>query len=366
MSRRATGASALAAIAMLSIVPVALCAQGVSVDVSAGRLVYDPTATNVDTNNLVGSVRYDGRRDTWVYGAAALPFSSSDTFWGSAGVGGRLQPPLARRVTFGADLAAHGYAFRDAVSDQLGNGGTVDALPFVRLTSGLAFVEGTGGWRGHTLSLAGVRDNRGVIEGGARAGYGGIVSAQGDVKWVHAPGGTYPFAGGTVSYNGARVQVWGQAGRWLSNVLDDAAWGTGAGVTLGPRTTMWASVQQEARDPLFWNTSRRTWSVGVTQRLSARPVALLPVPRVPAGGTVIRLDVADAPAGAISIGGDFNNWQPAPMQREGREWVMRLSLAPGVYHYAFRSANGEWFVPASTPGRRDDGFGGHDAILVVS
>jgi hypothetical protein len=37
-----------------------------------------------------------------------------------------------------------------------------------------------------------------------------------------------------------------------------------------------------------------------------------------------------------------------------------------VYHYAFRSHTGQWFVPASVAGRRDDGFGGHIAILVVS
>jgi hypothetical protein len=36
-----------------------------------------------------------------------------------------------------------------------------------------------------------------------------------------------------------------------------------------------------------------------------------------------------------------------------------------VYHYAFRSADGEWFVPASMAGRRDDGMGGHVAMLVV-
>jgi hypothetical protein len=46
--------------------------------------------------------------------------------------------------------------------------------------------------------------------------------------------------------------------------------------------------------------------------------------------------------------------------------VVRLSLAPGVYHYAFRSAKGDWFVPVSTAGRRGDGMGGYQAVLVVS
>ena len=54
------------------------------------------------------------------------------------------------------------------------------------------------------------------------------------------------------------------------------------------------------------------------------------------------------------------------MQREGREWLLRLPLAPGVYHYAFRSDRGQWFVPPSVPNRRDDGMGGYVAVMVVS
>ncbi len=104
----------------------------------------------------------------------------------------------------------------------------------------------------------------------------------------------------------------------------------------------------------------------MTQRLGRVAPPILPVPRSQAGGAVITLRVVDAPSGEVSIAGDFNNWQPAPMQREGNEWVLRLPLAPGAYHYAFRSATGEWFVPSSTPGRRDDGMGGHVAVLTVS
>ena len=70
-------------------------------------------------------------------------------------------------------------------------------------------------------------------------------------------------------------------------------------------------------------------------------------------------------AASAYLAGDFNNWRPVPMQREGREWVIRLPLKAGVYHYAFRSAGGEWFVPASVAGRRDDGMGGQVAMLVV-
>ena len=104
----------------------------------------------------------------------------------------------------------------------------------------------------------------------------------------------------------------------------------------------------------------------MTRRFGPIPAPLVPVSPSETDTVVLRLSATDAPAGAVSIAGDFNNWQPAPMQRENGEWVVRLSLAPGVYHYAFRSANGDWFVPPSAAGRRDDGMGGHVAVMVVS
>jgi hypothetical protein len=341
--------------------------QGWSVDVSAGRLVYDPVSANVGTSNVIGSLRYDTRRDGWVYGAAALPLGDTATFWGAGGVGTRVMWfAQGGRTGLGADVGAHLFSFRDRVVNLRGTGGTLEALPFVHAAVGAGFVEGGGGWRGHTLSFAGVRDNRGVFETGVRGGYGSTVRIVGDARWVHANEGTYPFVGATVVYQRGRANVWGQAGNWMAVDLDDRVWGVGGTVVLRPGTSLWGSVRQEAPDPLYWNSRRRTWSIGLTQRLGTVAAPLLPVPRSQAGVVVVRVAVSDAPAGAVSIGGDFNNWEPVPMQREGAGWVARLSLMPGVYHYAFRSANGEWFVPRSTGGRRDDGMGGHHAVLVVN
>jgi len=271
-----------------------------------------------------------------------------------------------RRVSVGADVGAHGYSFRDRVVAQVGTGGTLEAIPFVRVSEGAGFIEGRAGWRGHTLSFAGVRENRGVFETGARGGYGTTLSVEGDARWVHAREGTYPFVGATVAYDVSPVQLWGHAGKWMAIDLDERVWGLGSGVSLGARTTVWASVRQDAPDPLYWNSTRRSWSVGLTQRLGRVPAPLVPVASSPAGAVAIRLSATDAPSGTVSIAGDFNNWQPAPMQREGGEWIVRLPLTPGVYHYTFRSATGEWFVPPSAAGRRDDGLGGYVAVLVVN
>ena len=342
-------------------------AQGWAADVSAGRLVYQPLSANVSTTNLIGSLRYDTRSDTWVYGTFAAP-ASDGTVWGAVGTGGRvmLNRSQLHRVSVGADVGAHGYSFSDRVVDQVGTGGTLDAIPFARVSEGAGFIEGRAGWRGHTLSFAGVRENRGVFETGARGGYGTTLSVEGDARWVHAREGTYPFVGATVAYDVSPVQLWGQAGKWMAIDLDERVWALGSGVSLGARTTVWGSVRQDAPDPLYWNSMRRSWSVGLTQRLGRVVAPLVPVATSQAGTVAIRLSETDAPSGTVSIAGDFNNWQPAPMQREGGEWIVRLALMPGVYHYTFRSATGEWFVPPSAAGRRDDGLGGYVAVLVVN
>jgi hypothetical protein len=363
----ASTAAVVVSLVVLSHANAAL-AQGWSADVSAGRLVDDPLSAHIGTNNLIGRLQYDTRRDAWVYGAVAAPWGTGATFWSAVGTGGRvmLHGSQLTRINVGVDAGAHGFSFRDRVVDRVGTGGTLEAIPFTRLAVGSGFVEGSAGWRGHTLSFDGVRENRGVFETGARAGYGTTFSVEADARWVHASEGTYPFVGATLAYQASPIQVWGQVGKWLATDLSERVWALGSSVSLGVRTSVWASVRQDAPDPLYWNPSRRSWSVGLTQRLGRIPAPLVAVERSQAGTVVVRLRATEAPSGAVSIAGDFNNWQPAAMQREGSEWVVRLPLGPGVYNYTFRSATGDWFVPPSTAGRRDDGMGGYLAVLVVN
>jgi hypothetical protein len=84
------------------------------------------------------------------------------------------------------------------------------------------------------------------------------------------------------------------------------------------------------------------------------------------GEATIRLPISSvATTGTPSIAGDFNNWKPALMERNGDAWSYTVAVAPGVYNYSFVSDQGTWFVPEGVPGRRDDGMGGHVAVLVV-
>ena len=80
---------------------------------------------------------------------------------------------------------------------------------------------------------------------------------------------------------------------------------------------------------------------------------------------VLRLAARDAGVPPPSIAGDFTKWTPIRMKRHGDEWRFSVQLSRGVYRFAFKSADGAWFVPASFPNRTDDQMGGWVAVLVV-
>jgi hypothetical protein len=346
--------------------PVASLAQGTSIDLSMGRIVYQPVSESIGANTATGTVRYERTDRLWVYGATGIPMRSNDSWWGATGVGGRLQTPASRsaRLQVGADVGVHAYLFRDAVAASTGTGASVDAFPFVAVAGGSARLEVRGGWRGHSLSFAQEGEHRSVVETGTRATVGTALRLQVDANWVHAPEGTYPFAGATVSYIRERWHIGLQGGKWLSPELDEVSWSAGLGVALGQQTTVWTRAWQEAPDPLYWNVARRNWSIGLTRRLG-RPASATPPVTISRGRVVISVPVSEAQASELWIAGDFNGWQAVEMSREGSLWVVRLALDKGIYRYAFRSAAGRWFVPPSVRQRRDDGWGGEVAVLVV-
>jgi hypothetical protein len=368
MSVEATCIRAALAVPLVLLASTAVFGQGLFVDLAAGRVVFDPVPGSMATSNATGTLRFETPRGLSLYGTAAAPLNREASIWGAFGGEGRLTLAGNRNAGahLGVDVGAHGYLFRDVVLDQSGRGGTVAAVPFAALSSGGARVEVRGGWRGQTLSYAGIAERRGVLETGVRAGYGTVLKVEGEARWVRAPEGTFPFAGASLVYAGTPVQAWVQGGKWASADLDEFAWEAGVGVSVNRDTTFWASAQQRPPDPLYWNVMRRSWSVGMTRRFGPPAVALPSAPpRQDGNGVLIRL-AAEAGVTDVSIAGDFNGWQPLPMQRDGQHWFIRLPLAPGVYHYAFRSSDGRWFVPSDVAGRRSDGMGGYVAVIVVS
>lgn len=348
--------------------PAAGRAQVWSVDVYAGGATYGDVAPGVGTTNAVLGIRYTGLSGGWLYAAAAAPFSAGDPFWAAAGLGRRVAAQIGL-VSLGVDLAGHGYSFRDPNVGETGVGGTAVGMPVLAVGSNTARLELRSGVRHYALSYRGTSLSRTLQESDVRVSVrpAPMLDIGAEVRHARAEEDAYTYAGGTAAFVRGKVDAWASAGRWLHDALPDMSWSAGARMDVGRRFDIWASIQQESTDPLYWNGPRQTWNVGVSRRFGGTDAAsrILVSAAVPAAnGVTFSVPVAEA-GEAPAVAGDFNEWQPVALRRSGDVWTVTLPIPPGMYHYAFQAANGTWFLPSSVTARIDDGFGGESALLIV-
>lgn len=336
------------------------------VEASAGGVTHEATGGAVSSSNAILGVRHEGL--IWAYLSSGLPLGADGVPWAASGLGGRLDESY-RAFRLGVDFGAQGHGYRVPEVGEVGGGLVLEAVPFVGLDLGGARLEARSGVTHYSSAFAGETISRTLHESGLTAEIrphrGFSVSADGTV--LRAEEGDYPSVGVAAEVALRGGAVWAQASHWTSDVLPDPSWGAGAVLRIARAYALRASYQQEATDPLFWNDTRRFWSIGLSRRLgrSAQARLVAPVlPRMTEAGVVFRIPAAAHDA-APSIAGDFNGWTPVEMSRAGDEWVVAIRVPPGVHRYAFRAADGSWFVPETVENRVDDGFGGTNAVLVV-
>ncbi|HEX6308723.1 MAG TPA: glycogen-binding domain-containing protein [Longimicrobiales bacterium] len=323
--------------------------------------------------------------------SAGVPTSSVDALWAGAG--------LWKRAAFrhggfmaGADIAASAFMTRDR-SRSVQNTPTPPLIPgpFDPPLDPVADLSGHA-LAGQALPVIGYEHARVQIH--ARAGLSHYIAQFGDVETdrtvrladvqltlLPAPDlalmpvmrryeagdeEATTYAGVTAALAHERGSVWGSAGYWMDLDGADVPWAAGTTLRVHPRAAIEASARRDTFDPLYMQPPQTSWHIGFSLRVGGP--AGPPAPPIPHayvdGRATIRLPVSES-AEPPSIAGDFNGWEPAPMQRSGDHWTFTVTLAPGVYNYAFVRADGTWFVPEDTPGRREDGMGGHVAVLVV-
>jgi hypothetical protein len=353
---------------MLAAPPVR--AQGWGADLYAGGTRYHALAEQVAATNLIANVRYQGRGGGLAYLSLAAPVDASAVLWSAAGLGVRGERRLRRSAfTLGPELGLHGYAFRDGGADFSGAGGALETIAFLNLSGGSAAIEARGGYHQHRFRFTESSGSREVNEVGLRGtALAGSIRAQADLRWLFASEADYPYVGLQASTSAGRGRVWAWAGKWLADELDDAEWGVGGGLSIGALGELWLTVRQDGGDPLYLSGPRRAWNVGFSRALGRpRPEATDLAPRIVSGRARIRLPagVVDSGAGTPAVAGEFSAWTATPMRLEGSEWVLDLTVAPGVYRFSFVDSSGEWFVPDGYPGRMDDGMGGYVALMVV-
>lgn len=66
----------------------------------------------------------------------------------------------------------------------------------------------------------------------------------------------------------------------------------------------------------------------------------------------------------VQVAGDFSEWQPLSMERDGAFWVARVRLPPGKYRVAVAVNQGQWRAPRNLARVRDD-YGGEAGLVVI-
>lgn len=356
-----------AACAALLLAPGAAAAQW-TVEATAGRAVHDPVSARVLTTSASLSLAYEAPAGHWGYVSGGAPLEGGGPGWGAGGLGGWLG---VRRgaLQLGLSAAGNGYAYGEAGPNPAGSGGTVQLLPTLAWRRGMVAAEVSSGFSGAVDVLGDSTDRRGFHDSAAQLSLSPVdgVTVGGSARWVRGEGGDWPYAGGSAEVNRPWGGAWAYAGAWMGDEQPDpvAAYGLGVRVRVLPRTDVQAAVRQEPFEPLYWTAPRRTWSVSLSRTLGRqRPAApAIRVPAVSEGWAVFRLPRADHAQPPMVLG-DFSDWQPVAMTDENGAWVARVRVAPGAYHYAYRTADGQVVVPEGVP-TVDDGFGGRSAVLVV-
>lgn len=341
--------------------------QGWVLDASAGQIAHEALPGSIGTFGATLGVRYEGAR--WLALSAGIPFDSAGVPWGALGAGARLAS--SGPVVVGIDVGAHAYGFQDPISRANGGGATVEAMPLLSMRAGPVGLGVRSGLLHYTSVFSGESTSRSVHASDARLSFGSAVfRVTGEGRFIRAEEGSYPYAGASAEASLGGGTLWGYGGKWIADVIKTPVWGGGARLTILGRTDVYASFQQETNDPLYWNTPRRSWSVGVSRRLGRPPhslPALIPrslAPEVSAGQVTFRMPLS-ASSESPALGGDFTQWKPVRMIRDREFWTLTLPVRRGSHRYAFRRGDGEWFVPESVPGRMDDGMGGTVAVLIV-
>ncbi|MBX3174474.1 MAG: glycogen-binding domain-containing protein [Gemmatimonadaceae bacterium] len=138
------------------------------------------------------------------------------------------------------------------------------------------------------------------------------------------------------------------------------------------RVAILASGGRQLADPLRGLPQADLLTVSMRLSLGSKPlpvmqrsaIASAEVIRQVGGGGELVVRVFASDTMLVDVAGDFSDWRPVQMQREGSFWVARVPLRPGKYRVAVRVNLGPWRAPRNLARVRDD-YGGESGLVVV-
>lgn len=141
---------------------------------------------------------------------------------------------------------------------------------------------------------------------------------------------------------------------------------------LTDRVALTASAGRQLADPLRGLPQAELLTASVRVSLGEKPLPVMArsviarahVEPAPGSGGELVVQIFAADTMVVEVAGDFSNWQPVPLQREGRILVARVRLPSGKYRVAVRVNLGDWLAPRNLARVRDD-YGGEAGLFVV-
>jgi hypothetical protein len=218
-------------------------------------------------------------------------------------------------------------------------------------------------------------------------GSGGLFHAQGDawriagdnrflttISFVNTPAPTRALPRARTSYSDMsaawRREMGGVSAGLVGGIRvgTGAAWGSAdAAIWLLPHAALVGTVGSSLEDVTRGIPRTRYASIAI--RIAVQPHATIRrSSRHVSGPTVTasrdRLEVRVDHASSVDVMGDFTNWLPIPLARDGQTWHFERSLSPGPHRIALRIDGGTWTTPANLPRMTDD-LGGVVGLLTV-
>lgn len=88
--------------------------------------------------------------------------------------------------------------------------------------------------------------------------------------------------------------------------------------------------------------------------------------RVEAIKVQVQFSLTAPGAGAVSVAGSFNQWDPGrtPMRRQGDHWTVALELPRGRYEYKFL-VDGAWLTDPNALDSTRNAFGSVNSVFTV-
>ena len=150
------------------------------------------------------------------------------------------------------------------------------------------------------------------------------------------------------------------------------AFSAGAVVQVTERVAFLAGGGRQLADPLRGLPQADVFTVAARVSFGPKPLPVLErsviaqavVEEFVGGGGLLTVRVFANDTMLVNVAGDFSDWKPIPLVREGAFFVGRVRLGPGSYRVAVQVNDGAWRAPRNLARIRDD-FGGEAGIVVI-